>query len=59
MAFIHGDLDEEIFMEHLGGFKESGKENKVCKLKKSLYRLKQSPRQWYRKFIPLWFTSAT
>ena len=32
------------------GFKVEGKENFVCKLKKSLYGLKQAPRQWYKKF---------
>ena len=37
-------------MEQLEGFKERGKENYVCKLKKSLYGLKQAPRQWYKKF---------
>ena len=49
-AFFHGDLDEEIFMEQLEGFKVKGKENMVCKLKKSLYELKEAPRQWYKKF---------
>ena len=32
------------------GFEVKGKENSVCKLKKSLYGLKQAPRQWYLKF---------
>ena len=39
-AFLHGDLDEEIFVEKLEGFKVKGKENMVFKLKKSLYGLK-------------------
>jgi len=50
IAFLHGDLDEEIYMTQLMGFKTVGKENMVCKLKKSLYELKQSPRQWYKRF---------
>ena len=39
-AFLHCGLDEEILMEDLEGFKVKGKENIVCKLKKSLYGLK-------------------
>ena len=49
-AFLHGDLEEEIYMTQLDGFQVPGKEDNVCRLQKSLYGLKQSPRQWYKRF---------
>ena len=42
-AFVNGELGEEIFMQQPEGFVVPGKEDYVCKLKKSLYGLKQSP----------------
>lgn len=46
-AFLHGDLDEEIYLGLPEGCDYP--EGTVCKLKKSLYGLKQSPRNWNRK----------
>ena len=42
-TFLHGELEEEIYMTQLEGFKVVGKEDMVCKMKRSLYGLKQSP----------------
>ena len=36
-TFLHGDLEEEIYMEQLEGFSKHQKGRLVCKLKKSLY----------------------
>lgn len=49
-TFLHDDLGEQIYMEYLEGFRQSEMEHLVCRLKKLLYGLKQSPRQWYKKF---------
>ncbi|CAM8887274.1 unnamed protein product [Rhodiola kirilowii] len=43
-SFLHGKLDEIIYMRQPDGYTVGNKEEKVCLLKKSLYGLKQSPR---------------
>ena len=48
ITFLHGKLEEVIYMDQSLGF-GTGK-NKVCLLQRSLYGLKQSPRQWYKCF---------
>ena len=44
-TFLHDELEEKIYMKQPECYIQEGKENKVCLLKKSLYGLKQSPRQ--------------
>ena len=43
-AFLHDDLEETIYMEQPEGFVKRGEENKVCRLKKAIYGLKQASR---------------
>ena len=47
-AFINSDIDTEVYMKQPEGFEQGGPEY-VCKLNKSLYGLKQSPRLWGEK----------
>jgi hypothetical protein len=45
IAFLNGELDEKIYMNQPNGFVAPGQENNVCRLRKSLYGLKQTPKQ--------------
>ena len=48
-AFLNGDLKEEVYLVQLEGFVKQGQEHLVCRLRKTLYGLKQVPRSWYVK----------
>jgi hypothetical protein len=43
-TFLHGDMEEEIYMKQPKAYVVKGKKELVCKLKKSVYGFKQSPR---------------
>ncbi|KAL0303575.1 UNVERIFIED_CONTAM: Retrovirus-related Pol polyprotein from transposon RE1 [Sesamum radiatum] len=49
--FLHGKLDQHIYMDQPTGFLSPTHPRYVCKLQKALYRLKQAPRAWYDKIV--------
>jgi hypothetical protein len=44
-AFLNGDLNEEVYMQPPPGYTHP--QQKVCRLRRALYRLKQAPRAWF------------
>ena len=49
-AFLHGNLDEEVYMEVPLGYTGLIETKFVCKLERALYGLKQSQRAWFGRF---------
>lgn len=49
-AFLHVELDEEVYMDIPPGLSNDQTIGKVCRLRRSLYGLKQSPRAWFGRF---------
>ncbi|XP_020674690.1 uncharacterized protein LOC110093960 [Dendrobium catenatum] len=49
-AFLHGQLTDTVYMIQARGFVDDTHQNYVCRLQKSIYGLRQAPRQWYTTF---------
>lgn len=47
-AFLHGSLNEKVFMHQPSGFIDATNLSYVCRLRKALYGLKQVPHAWYQ-----------
>lgn len=50
-AFLHGELEETLYMDQPEGYIDKKWVKKVCKLLKTVYGLKQSPRTWYKRIM--------
>ena len=50
-TFLHGDLEEEMYIDPPPGFENMFEKGKVYKLKSSVYGLKQLPRTWFDRFL--------
>lgn len=48
-TFLHGELNEVVYVKQPQGYQKKGEEDKVYKLRKALYGLRQTPRAWYSK----------
>ena len=48
-TFLNGTLEEEVYIEQPVGYVSPRQENKVYRLKKTLYGLKEASRAWYKK----------
>ncbi|KAK9075210.1 hypothetical protein SSX86_003531 [Deinandra increscens subsp. villosa] len=57
-AFLHGSLDEQVYMEQPPGFINPNFPDYVCHLNKALYGLKQAPRAWFQRLSNFLITNG-